>query len=277
MSGFEPDWLALREPEDHRARAGSVARACVDHFGGRRSLRIVDIGCGAGSNLRALAPMFALEQSWRLVDHDARLLAVARARLSAWADRSEEIDNGLRLSKGGRVIHVVFEQRDLARDLDPLFAATADLVTAAALFDLVSADWIDRFCAALSARGLPLLALLTYNGVEEWRPPHPADAAVLAAFHAHQARDKGFGPSVGPRAPQALLAALEKRGYRVSAGASDWRLAAGTALARALADGVAQAARETGLVPGQEIEQWRLARQNAQARIGHEDLFAAPA
>lgn len=273
---FDADWLALREPEDHRARSAMLARACADHFGDRDALRIVDIGCGAGSNLRALAPIFAREQHWRLVDYDSELLEAARARLSAWANEAAREDGGLRLVKDGRVLHVAFERRDLAREIEALFDPAPDLVTASALFDLVSRDWIARFCGALALRRLPLLAALTYDGREEWSPAHLADAAMRAAFHAHQGRDKGFGPAAGPHATEALAAALRACAYTVTIEKSDWILPQGAPLTKAVAEGVAQAARETGRVAERDIDAWLAARRNGRARIGHDDLFAAP-
>jgi hypothetical protein len=98
---------------------------------------------------------------------------------------------------------------------------------------------------------------------------------MLAAFHAHQTRDKGFGASAGPEAARALQAALEERGYIVREGESDWRLGPReAALVGALAAGIAAAVRETGLVADAAIESWLAARKNASAQIGHVDLFA---
>ena len=51
------------------------------------------------------------------------------------------------------------------------------LVTAAAFFDLVSTEWIDRFVEFPAARGLPLYTTLVYNGEVSPHPPHPVDAA----------------------------------------------------------------------------------------------------
>ena len=99
MSGFSAQWLSLREPVDHRSRNDVVRDAATGLFDGRGDASIVDLGCGAGSNLRALAPHLPRIQSWRLVDHDPALLTVARAALSAWApptDRLAERDCGCR-------------------------------------------------------------------------------------------------------------------------------------------------------------------------------------
>ena len=101
MSGFDPAWLDLREGADHRARNGDVLATCAAHFATRDHVRVVDLGCGSGSNLRALAPHLPVRQSWRLVDHDSILLDAARARLARWAETAEETGDGtLRLLRG---------------------------------------------------------------------------------------------------------------------------------------------------------------------------------
>ena len=96
----------------------------------------------------------------------------------------------------------------------------------------------------------------------------------------HQRRDKGFGPAAGPAATDALAEAFDARGYRVTTGASPWRLgAAEQALLRELAAGVAQAVRETGRMPEERVSAWLAARSGgASCTIGHADLLAtAPA
>jgi len=277
MSGFDPDWLSLREGADHLARDAGLRDAVCATFSGRAEVAIVDLACGTGSNLRALAAHLPERQKWRLVDHDPNLLAAARSALRRWAD-GVETEEPLVLRKNGRRLEVAFDRRDLAAFDAAVFAADVDLVTAAAFFDLVSSAWISVFCAALAQRRLSLYAVLSYDGVEKWSPPHEADAAVLAAFHRHQASDKGFGPAAGPQGAKALREALEARGYAVATAPSPWRLdTRDEALIQALADGAARAVAETGLVAAPPIEKWRLARRKAAGcEIGHLDLFAHP-
>jgi len=277
MSGFDPAWLDLRESADHRARNPQALAACATHFVACGHVRVVDLGCGLGSNLRALAPHLPTRQSWRLVDHDSVLLAEAGERLAHWAEAvSRESDGALRLRRDGRVIDVQFEQADLAEDVAPV-VEDADLVTAAALFDLVSETWMTRFAARVAERRTPFYTVLTYDGVEIWSPPDARDAEMLAAFHAHQARDKGFGPAAGPRATEFLAGLFAAQGYAIIQGESPWRLTrADAALIQALADGVANACAETGLVGKDTITAWRAARAQAEVAIGHFDLFARP-
>ena len=56
MSAFSADWLSLREPYDLRARNPTVLNAVVMSLVDRTSLTIVDLACGTGATLRALAP-----------------------------------------------------------------------------------------------------------------------------------------------------------------------------------------------------------------------------
>ncbi|TGE02249.1 methyltransferase [Methylobacterium nonmethylotrophicum] len=277
MSGFSPDWLALREPADHAARDPGLVAAL------KRALPApvlaVDLGCGTGSNLRALAPHLGPAQDWVLVDHDPALLAAARARLAAWAGQAEAAGDALILHRDGARIAVRFRALDLAADPAAALRDAPDLVTAAALFDLASDDWIAAVAQAVAAIGAVFYTALTYDGRETWTPPHPADAAIHAAFLAHQAGDKGFGPAAGPGATEALASAFRRHGYAVETAASPWRLSPGeAALLRQLAEGTARAAEETGRLPPGDAAAWAAARRasGTGAVIGHRDLLAVP-
>lgn len=277
MSGFSPEWLALREPVDHRSRDAALAGKVVAALADKTVVRITDLGCGTGSNLRALAPLLGPAQEWTLVDHDPRLLDAARERLRAWAEEAASEGDALHLGREGRRIRVSFRQADLVTGLDAVLDRTADLVTAAALFDLVSEAWIARFVAALAARRLPLYTVLTYDGTESRSPAHPGDAAIFEAFHHHQATDKGFGPSAGPRAGALMAAAFTESGYAVETASTPWRLSApeDDPLMRALSAGIAGAVRETGRVPGPVVDAWATSRVEAHL-VGHVDLLAVP-
>ncbi len=275
---FSAEWLALREPVDHRSVNRELASAVAARFEGPDHVSIMDLGCGTGSNLRGCHHLFAGSQHWTLVDHDPALLAAARERLAAWADEATSAGEELLLAKGDKRLVVDFRRVDLNHDLDKALDWRPDLVTAAALFDLVSRPWLERFVAGLAARRLPLYTVLTYDGREEWRPSHAADAAVLAAFNAHQTTDKGFGPSAGPDATCVMSQLFEKAGYRVALGDSPWEIGPGDrALAAALTQGIADAARETGRVDEATAAAWLAAKRDAQGLVGHLDLFARPA
>ena len=276
MSGFDPKWLDLREPVDHRSRNDDLAKALTRHFGRRPSISVLDLGCGTGSNLRATAPLLGAEQHWTLVDHDQALLDAAIARLCAWASTAERRDSQLALSRGGKRITVRFRRTDLAFDLEGAFATSADLVTASALFDLVSDDFIATLASEIARRKTCFYTVLTYNGLQRWTPKHEADEALASAFRAHQVRDKGFGDAAGPMAPALLATAFDAAGYTVSEADSAWRLEAGDeVLIAELVPGFVAAVRETELVPEPKITDW-LELNRTGALVGHTDTLALP-
>jgi SAM-dependent methyltransferase len=280
MSGFDPKWLHLREAVDHRSRNPELLAELAATFADRDTLNIVDLGCGLGSNLRGLSGHLPKRQHWRLVDHDAALLAAARDELLGWADSGSRSGDDIAIEKSGRAMHVTFVQADLARDLASVLDPAPDLVTAAALFDLCSREWIGQFAEAVSARKSVFYTSLTYDGREVWQPAHPADSPMLAAFHADQITDKGFGRSAGPEAPQALAAAFKAQDYAVSLGDSFWRLEATDApLIRSLAEGIATAVKEGEHLDSGAIASWREARlkPGVTCMIGHRDCLCRPA
>lgn len=278
MSGFSSDWLALREPADHDARDAELLDLVAQRYEKRDGVRVLDLGCGTGSNLRGTWNVLPDWQHWTLVDNDDRLLDAARDSLTRWADTAEVFGEELLLTKGKRHITIDLRKADLTTDLEKLLDWRPDFVTASALFDLVSPHWLDDFIGALSKRKLPLYTVLTYDGVEEWQPPHETDAIMLAAFNAHQRRDKGFGASAGPDATDEMVRRFKKRGYEVETAASPWKLdAKQRPLINALTKGIAEAVRETGTVPDDIIVNWLKARESANTGlVGHLDLWAVP-
>ncbi len=281
MSGFSPEWLALREPIDHRSRDRALAERLTKRFRGKSKINVVDLGCGTGSNLRATSQVLDVtRQSWTLVDYDPRLLSVAGERLAQWSDRAIRDEAGLVLFKGDKTIEVTFRQADLVKELDSVLGKKSDLgpdlVTASALFDLCSTDFIETFAGAVAKRRAVFYTVLTYNGVQQWMPAHASDEAMTAAFHAHQKTDKGFGVSAGPDAPPALATAFRARGYRIDEGDSPWDIGRSEqSLIDALVPGFAGAVRETGAVTERDITAW-LAVQRHGSLVGHTDTLAVP-
>lgn len=291
MTGFSAQWLALREPADHRARDQGLqdqAVAYLEHIAATRPgpVKLIDLGSGSGSNLRALAPHLPAAQHWTLVDYDPALLAAARHALIAWADdtltpQAGESDSSptlapLTLIKQGKHLTVDFRCEDLALNIESVLALPVDLITAAAFFDLVAEGWLERFCHALAK---PLYTVLTYNGIETWTPEDTIDATVLEAFHAHQKTDKGFGVAAGPDAAQILITLLKQRHFAVHSASSPWILdEQDRLLIKQLVIGSSAAVQETRLVNTDLVRDWEYSRERAtHCQIGHTDLFAIPA
>jgi hypothetical protein len=252
--GFSAQWLALREPADHAARDATML-AQAARLGGPNPV-IVDLACGTGSTLRAFAGQVGRDTAWRLVDHDADLLAVAAAQ-----------------GPGTVSAH----RMDL-NSLDALPWQGATLVTASALLDLCARPWVERLASVVASHGLPFYAALSYDGQMVWTPADEGDLVVTEAFNRHQRGDKGFGPALGPDAARVTAEVFGALGYHVTLAPSPWVLGPDEAdLQREFLQGVAQAAAEAG---AQDALRWCGRRQDRIAvstcTIGHLDLLAYP-
>lgn len=211
MSGFSVEWLTLREPADRAARDAEILQAIGRHFASRDDIAVTDLGCGTGATVRALQPHLPKRQTWQLVDHDRDLLACAARFLAARSGPSGAVEWRL---------HAL----DLQAEVESAVALDSDLLATSAFLDLVSPEWLERLVTAAAAWRRPLYAALSYDGRMRCLPHDPVDEAALAAFNAHQQRDKGFGPALGPAAPGLALQSLMARGYRTRSAPSDWRL-----------------------------------------------------
>ena len=276
MSAFSAEWLALREGADARARNHDIVQAVSAWFALRGHITVVDLGSGAGANLRAVAPLLPARQRWHLVDKDEALFAAAKIALRKWADKTEMAGDTLRLTKGSAEIEVHFQIADLAHDLDSVLAVKPDLVTASAFFDLVSSDFIRTLARQIATTRAALYATLTYNGVQRWSPHRPSDSQMAAAFNRHQMTDKGFGPAAGPTAAGLLADQLRLEDYTVLEGESPWVLGQNDrSLLEELQRGHALAVLETKALDDKAVETW-IKVIRAAAEVGHTDVFATP-
>jgi hypothetical protein len=262
---FSAEWLALREPFDMHARNSAVLDAVAVAFQGEQSLSVVDLGSGRGSTVRALSGRLPKPQHWALVDNDPVLLAEAFAATQSHG------------------VTIETRQCDLNDDVGALFDG-ALLVTASALLDLVSEPWLANLAAAAAARALPVYAALTYDGRAKFSTVDPLDAQVIAAVNAHQLRNKGFGPALGPRAAGAAERIFRALGYTFMQGRSDWTATTSDVkFQRELLAGWRQAAEETGELPRESLDGWLKRRCEAieagmsTLDVGHVDFFAQPA
>jgi hypothetical protein len=276
---FSAEWLRLREPVDHRSRDNNLLGKAATYLAAKTEPVIYDLGAGAGSNLRGSAPAFNQRQRWVLVDYDASLLSASLDFIGQWASSARPTAAGLEIERGGKLIRIEVKRADLAANPAPWGEQKPDLIASAALFDLVSAEWIKRFCAALAKEALPLYTTLVHTAAVRWSPAHEADAQMISAFESHFGTDKGFGPSAGGEAITQIADTLKNLGYRVELAESPWRLGESDhALISELASGWANAVRETKSVPEATIKAWLTARQSrgTSCVVGHKDLLALP-
>lgn len=263
MGGFSAEWLALREPIDHKARSEVVLAGVAGWYAQDSRLKITDIGSGTGSTLRALKPVLKHKISWHLVDHDDSLLEVAKAEA-----QGDQVD---------------FSLADLSTSLDAIFSHQPDLITTSAFLDLVSKDWLEGMVKEIAARKIPFYAALTYDGRAGCDPALEMDEAILEAFNKHQKTDKGFGLALGPDAAETAISLFEEAGYQVNIATSDW---IGNpnhkAFQSMLLQGWRDAASEIEPDKASVFNEWLLERlnlienSNASLFVGHKDIFAVP-
>ena len=288
MSGFAPTWLAAREPVDARSRAatlvGSLRKRLVPH----EALAAVDLGAGTGANFRYLAPRLGGLQHWQLVDDDPGLLAATGDLTRTWAESLgaayTETENGFALAGKSFESRVRLVTMNLAADLAELVWPESALVTGSALLDLVSESWLRRVAARCRDSTATVLFALTYDGRMHFQPEDADDAHVRMLVNRHQRTDKGFGPALGPTAPDAAARIFTECGYQVVREPSDWRLGSDDQQLRAmLLDDWFKAATAMDEGDGSALALWHDGRSRALANpgteflVGHEDLLAWPA
>jgi hypothetical protein len=249
--GFSADWLSLREPADAVARDQTLLRRAITLAGTEPV--IMDMGCGTGSTVRALGLLVPSGTAWRLVDNDQTLL-----------------ERALRTTGPAATGHLV----DLDRLSEIPFRGLT-LVTASALLDLVTEDWLQRLAARLQ---VPFYAALSYNGQMHWYPAEPDDQRMVAAFNRHQLGDKGLGAALGPTAVDAAHRVFRAAGFSIESADSSWRLGPeSTLLQQSLVEGIALAAHEAG---EPEALAWGETRAGVAAEtrcvIGHTDILVIP-
>jgi len=202
---------------------------------------------------------------WRLVDHDHTLLGEARRR-------------------HGSTQQVETCAADLS-DIEKLPLDGARLLTASALFDLVSAEFIDALARVLKTQcqqsPVGLYAALNYDGSTQWTPAHPLDDTVLNVFNQDQRQDKGFGPALGPEAGNTLYRVFTQAGFEVYSASSPWLLDGGDQqMVEALIVGIASAVKGSPLLDANALEDWVQFRRSKAASgtctVGHTDLLALP-
>ena len=253
---FGADWLALREPYDTRAVAPELVRRLAEWVTTRPGLRVVDLGAGAGAMLRRLGPRLGEGQQWTLAELDPELIIMGQARL------------------GEGLPPAAYWRLDLARDLEALGGKRVNLITASAMLDLVSADWLGRLVRLRAELGCALYVELTYDGHIEWEPADPLDALALNAVNQHQRSDKGFGLALGPDAAPVLGQML---GSGTELARSDWRLGPDDqAMQRTLIKGYAGVTDLPALRVWAKRRMAYLQARRSALTVGHLDLLYLP-
>ena len=259
MSGFDPSWLALREPYDHAVRDPGLTQAFVGAVGSAPGL--IDLGCGTGSNLRFLAPHLSTGQRWICIDHDPRLLAVLEETRpvgieAATRQPQSRCRPGRAADRAGHGRH----GRGLARsDVSRLAGSSGGALSQHARAD-----------DALLRRSHDLDAGRSHGRGDQ----QPRSAGISA-------RTRALGPALGPDAATYFAERFQEKGHDVRTAPSDWRFGAQDRdILSAMVDGIAAAARE--IDPALPVDAWHDRRRQQigagalSLTVGHLDLLALP-
>ena len=269
MSGFSIEWLNLREASDHKARDRHLLKTAANWLNDLKSKDkvIVDLGSGTGSTIRGLQRYTTLAPSiqWRLVDNDPELLAEAVHR------HSEEY------SIESFLVDLSATQK--------LPLESVSLITASALLDLVSSNFIRDLCQLIREKNehqpVGFYSALNYDGCIKWTPFHPLDAAILMNFNTDQRRDKGFGPALGPDATDFLKTQFHSSKFQCLSAKSPWLLgSADYLLTESLINGISGVAIQTDGLTNSDIQDWKTFRiENVRTGfcyLGHTDIVVLP-
>ncbi|MFZ3116738.1 MAG: class I SAM-dependent methyltransferase, partial [Variovorax sp.] len=258
---------------------------------GDAAITVLDLGCGTGASLREVAPRLGGAQRWRLVDHDAALLAAVPGTLTRWAHaqgwqvRPQGEADVLRIDGGGLRLDVEWLHADISAGFGALPFDGTQLVNCSALLDLVSQPWLESLVARCVGIGAAVCWALSVDGRAAWADADADDALVHDAFRAHQRRDKGFGTALGDAAVEAATQVLTAAGYCLHAAQSDWVVdgrcgAADRAMLQALIEGFVSAAIEQCPMHAARCDAWRARRLATlgatRLRVGHVDLIGWP-
>lgn len=262
------DWLALREPEDARARSRELALAASSRLG-PGPIEVHDLGSGTGSMMRWLAPLLPGPQAWVLHDWNPELVARATS-------------GDVPLDRDGRPVSVTARTGELER-LDARDLEGASLATASALLDVLTFEELRAVVGAIVAVGCPALMSLSVTGDVRLDPPDARDDGVAGAFNAHQERLVGARRLLGPSGAGLAQLLFRQAGWNVRTADTHWRLGRHEpALLEQWFDGWLEAALEQRPELRDECAAYRALRAEQLQRgalsvvVAHADLLAWP-
>ena len=285
---FESSWLDTREDADVRARNVSITKSLRAFLDDVERINVVDLGAGTGALFRYLAPRINRRQTWRLVDSSDKLLRQSETHLAAWADARQltvGASKDLWCATNAKEEYCVFhEQKNFGGGLlDLSVNSKINLITASALLDLVSLNWVEELTALCLQRQASFYGSLTYDGKIDWSPSHPGDIKLLQLLNKDQRRDKGLGPALGPDAIAAARRAMASRGFVVAIGPSPWVLGpVDEDLQTALLSQWGILLKQNTDLPSREVQLWKdfhldaIAKGKSYLRVGHQDMWATP-
>ena len=221
-------WLEHRFSTDEDARNPNIEKKFIEYFSERDRLSILDAGAGTGNNFRYFFKKLGNQhQEWILLEQDGEMIANCRDKLSDFAR-----EQGYHFSQDGD--YLVIEAKEKKASIQLLQGQlqnireladmeNLDVVTANALFDLVSYDQFDTFASQLACYQVCLMATLNYYETS-FLPFSEDDGRYLNYFHTHMTRPQDFGEAMGPNCSEEMLDLLAAHEMKSEQESSQWHL-----------------------------------------------------
>ncbi len=220
-------WYDERFEYDCQARNPQVEQACFHHFFGRKSMTIVDLGSGTGSNCLYFFEKFPEQQKWIFIETQENVSQYALKRLSKSATekgyKAVQKENKLTLTKEERNISIEYITASFLDLVDLVNLDEVDLVMASAAFDLISFPQFIQFGSVLLEKKLPLLTTLNYAEMN-FDSEEPTDVFCIEKYESFMNRPQEFGKAMGKKCPRILVDFFQKQEANVEVGSSTWRL-----------------------------------------------------
>lgn len=227
-TGFEIGWLNERFRFDSQARNKNVEQICINYFQDDPVLNIVDIGSGTGSNGLYLMERFPQNQHWTFVELNPALANASIENIYSFAqEKAYEIEIGkehLLLQKGQQKIQIRIITESFLEIENHVDLKQTDLLTANAVFDLLTESMLLTLLQKLWHNRVALLSTINYDGMAFW-PASKADQIYIQLYEAHMQRPQAFGQALGPETMPCLIKICEAHKKLFTAGESNWQIA----------------------------------------------------
>ena len=226
-NSFETNWLDRRYHYDNAARDKNVEKACLNHLKNKSSVTILDIGSGTGSNCLYFLEKMPAVQNWIFVEHDERLSKYAFNRIKKHVPKLgyalKVAPQKLVLQKENRQVEITYIT-DSFMDLDKkVDLSKVDLVTAGAVFDLLSFKQFVDIASPILENEIALLATMNYAEMN-FSPSEASDVLFIEKYEKHMSRKQDFGKAMGKDCSRSMVKFFRKHQKEVFYGASVWKL-----------------------------------------------------
>ena len=225
--GFETAWLNERFKYDNAARNKSVEQSFLDHFGGEKEIKIVDIGSGTGANCLYFLEKLTQNQKWFLVEKDVRFFDPTIERLTSHASKNgyeiEVKGAHLKIQTPSKTIEIHIINDSFFNLPKLLNLQEINAVMAAAVFDLLSEKQFRDFVSTVFENKTALLATMNYSGMH-FLPSTSLDNHFVNIYENHMMRQQDFGKGMGKNVASVLSNHFSTSGYDFISGESNWEL-----------------------------------------------------